>query len=256
MRLCDVGRVLDHHLKRWFLEVPVSRGSDAVCDIKTSVLTASWVRTLQFKSGSRGPAVVIMTQTGVGGDRGSTGNLKLYRLPINVKASADGALTVSSPRWSQSHAVRTATTTTTTKTKKRRKKKLCKLFDIACRYNESSGIVGRLSDEGVVKVQVWIGCCFDFAPASADCFSGSAGSSPSTTLNSVISRSYLRQPWSRVAKRILVHSFVRVSGAFQHGGWWWWLFSRVRGFWENVRQFIPCLRFSFFFFKWRLACAH
>ena len=21
--------------------------------------------------------------------------------------------------------------------------------------------------------------------------------------------------------------------------WWWWLFLRVRGFWENVRQFIP-----------------
>ena len=28
--------------------------------------------------------------------------------------------------------------------------------------------------------------------------------------------------------------------------WWWWLFPRVRGFWENVRQFIPGLRFFFF----------
>ena len=34
--------------------------------------------------------------------------------------------------------------------------------------------------------------------------------------------------------------------------WWgWWLFPRVRGFWENVRLFIPRLRFFFlllFFF--------
>ena len=38
--------------------------------------------------------------------------------------------------------------------------------------------------------------------------------------------------------------------------WWWWLFPRVRGFWENVRQFIPQLRFFFLFFlKWRLARA-
>ena len=29
--------------------------------------------------------------------------------------------------------------------------------------------------------------------------------------------------------------------------WWWWLFPRVRGFWENVRQFSP--RLLFFFFK-------
>ena len=28
--------------------------------------------------------------------------------------------------------------------------------------------------------------------------------------------------------------------------WWWWLFPRVRGFWENVRQFIPRLRFFFY----------
>ena len=27
----------------------------------------------------------------------------------------------------------------------------------------------------------------------------------------------------------------------------WRLFPRVRGFWENVRQFIPRLRFFFFF---------
>ena len=27
----------------------------------------------------------------------------------------------------------------------------------------------------------------------------------------------------------------------------WWLFPRVQGFWENVRPFIPRLRFSFFF---------
>ena len=26
---------------------------------------------------------------------------------------------------------------------------------------------------------------------------------------------------------------------------WWWLFSRLRGFWENVRPFIPRLRFFF-----------
>ena len=30
--------------------------------------------------------------------------------------------------------------------------------------------------------------------------------------------------------------------------WWWWLFPRVWGFWENVWQFIPRLRFFFFFF--------
>ena len=36
--------------------------------------------------------------------------------------------------------------------------------------------------------------------------------------------------------------------------WWWWLFPRVRGFWENVRQFVP--RQRFFFFKWRLARAN
>ena len=32
------------------------------------------------------------------------------------------------------------------------------------------------------------------------------------------------------------------------GQWWWWLFPRVREFWENVRPFIPCPRFFFFFF--------
>ena len=26
-------------------------------------------------------------------------------------------------------------------------------------------------------------------------------------------------------------------------GWWWWLFSRLRGFWETVRPFIPRQRF-------------
>ena len=31
---------------------------------------------------------------------------------------------------------------------------------------------------------------------------------------------------------------------------WWWLFPRLREFWENVRQFIPCpTLFSFFFFE-------
>ena len=29
-------------------------------------------------------------------------------------------------------------------------------------------------------------------------------------------------------------------------GYWWWLFPCVRGFWENDRQFIPCLRFFLF----------
>ena len=28
---------------------------------------------------------------------------------------------------------------------------------------------------------------------------------------------------------------------------WWWLFPRVRGFWEKIRPFIPCLLFFFFF---------
>ena len=36
---------------------------------------------------------------------------------------------------------------------------------------------------------------------------------------------------------------------------WWWPFPRMREFWENVWQFIPCLPF-FFFFEWRLARAH
>ena len=27
--------------------------------------------------------------------------------------------------------------------------------------------------------------------------------------------------------------------------WWWWLFLREREFWENVRRFIPRLRFFF-----------
>ena len=36
--------------------------------------------------------------------------------------------------------------------------------------------------------------------------------------------------------------------------WWWWLFPRFRGFSENVRPFIPCLRFISL--KWRLARAH
>ena len=27
------------------------------------------------------------------------------------------------------------------------------------------------------------------------------------------------------------------------GKWWWWLFPRLRGLWENVRLFIPYLRF-------------
>ena len=30
--------------------------------------------------------------------------------------------------------------------------------------------------------------------------------------------------------------------------WWWWLFSRLGEFWENVRLFIPRLRFFFSFF--------
>ena len=46
----------------------------------------------------------------------------------------------------------------------------------------------------------------------------------------------------------------------QHGRrWWWWLFPRVRGFWENVRPFIPRLRsffFLFFFLEVRLGHAH
>ena len=33
-------------------------------------------------------------------------------------------------------------------------------------------------------------------------------------------------------------------------------FLACEDFWENVRQFIPRLRFFFFFLKWRLACAH
>ena len=34
-------------------------------------------------------------------------------------------------------------------------------------------------------------------------------------------------------------------------------FSRLRRFWENVRLFIPRLRFFFFFFpRWKLARAH
>ena len=32
------------------------------------------------------------------------------------------------------------------------------------------------------------------------------------------------------------------------GGGCLWLFPRVRGFWENVRQFIPRLRFFLLFF--------
>ena len=35
--------------------------------------------------------------------------------------------------------------------------------------------------------------------------------------------------------------------------WWWWLFPRVRGFWENARQFTPRLHF---FLEWGIACAH
>ena len=41
------------------------------------------------------------------------------------------------------------------------------------------------------------------------------------------------------------------SGCFEMGlaRVWWWLFPRLRGFWENVRPFIPRLRFFFFFFE-------
>ena len=35
------------------------------------------------------------------------------------------------------------------------------------------------------------------------------------------------------------------SGLWWWWWWWWWLFPRVRGFWENVRRFIPRQR-SFF----------
>ena len=35
-----------------------------------------------------------------------------------------------------------------------------------------------------------------------------------------------------------------------------WEHSRVRGVLENVRPFIPCLHFFFFFLKRRLVCAH
>ena len=54
-------------------------------------------------------------------------------------------------------------------------------------------------------------------------------------------------------------SFVCSSGFYEAMRWhsqWWWLFPRMQGFWENVWQFIPRLRFSFLFFKWRLARAH
>ena len=38
-----------------------------------------------------------------------------------------------------------------------------------------------------------------------------------------------------------------------HGVWWWWwcwwLFPRLRGFWQNVRPLIPCLRFYFWFLE-------
>ena len=46
-----------------------------------------------------------------------------------------------------------------------------------------------------------------------------------------------------------------------HTHTWWWLFPRVRGFGENVRQFILRLcffiyLFIYFFVKWRSASAH
>ena len=57
--------------------------------------------------------------------------------------------------------------------------------------------------------------------------------------------------WQHVRIQELIHS----CGNF----WWWGLFPRLRGFWQNVRPFISCLRFLlllFFFLKWRLARAH
>ena len=36
----------------------------------------------------------------------------------------------------------------------------------------------------------------------------------------------------------------------------WWLFPRVRGFWENVRQFIPRLCFLLFFFFLTFICSN
>ena len=38
-----------------------------------------------------------------------------------------------------------------------------------------------------------------------------------------------------------------LGAALREINWWWWLFHSVREFWENVRQFIPRLRFLKFF---------
>ena len=60
---------------------------------------------------------------------------------------------------------------------------------------------------------------------------------------------------SDIAKSLLIAKQTRaVKSLLQMWWWWWWLFPRMRGFWENVRQFISHL--NFFFFKWRLARVH
>lgn len=73
----------------------------------------------------------------------------LVVLFVAGKALADEALTVCSLSWIQLPVFK--------------QKRVSELFGLACRHNESCGIVGRLSNGYVVKVTVVKGCCLHFA---------------------------------------------------------------------------------------------
>ena len=50
--------------------------------------------------------------------------------------------------------------------------------------------------------------------------------------------------WQTMSKQYQLSKHWQVSNV-DKCGWWWWLFPHVRGFWENVWQFIPHLHFFF-----------
>ena len=75
-----------------------------------------------------------------------------------------------------------------------------KLIGLAYGRSQFSGIADGLSNDRIVKVAAGVSCCLDFTPALAE--GGrkapvSSGTTPSTTVNSMVSRSCLREVGGR-----------------------------------------------------------
>ena len=80
---------------------------------------------------------------------------------------------------------------------------------------------------------------------------------PRTGLLRVYRKSWAKWCLSCVIVIISHLPFILCYSSFVLEWWWWWLFPRLRGFGENLRPFIPRMRFWFVcFLKWRLAGAH